>query len=413
MKRLISILMTVFLTLSLSSCGSGTDANKNSKKKSIAMDIQDESVSDSSESELDRTPNVTEKSVKISDGPLFVKENNCGFSLLQYSLKTDEFITIFTFYNLLESDGASYEMGYPALENRYFSLHAFDPSFERLAVYWREGSDAEEKHVGWVDRSGKLTDISVICNEEVWGDYSEFEKPLPNYIAPGFDNDGNFVFYSIESGCFVCYTLSEDNLEMSQVWRLGQVKNPMSISTEGIPYDSSLKWTGHSEDPDINYYLDFDGIPHDAAVAKFKDNAYMLQGASRRNGAVICDYFDYEGGYEFFMLKNGVIYRGGPEISPVINNYGYNEYPYWEAYSSDTRVTPSSDWDVSGMVYSNGTIVFTATRGNNYSLFKMPYADGVAGDPELVTEIEDDSLKLYCWSECDDELSVYVNESDE
>lgn len=239
----------------------------------------------------------------------------------------------------------------------------FDSKIERVAVNWNNDKDGSQ-HVGWMDKSGNVTDVTNIVHPAT----SDFSSVLPKDSYSLFTTDDKLVFYDGNEDLY-CYFDPETN---------------SIVDKYDIKSDPNYEFH-------VFYGLDSENHPTWGSYVNFGGITYSINEGTQ-------DFVKYDDGYVLFHMSNSSgednsgtnrrIYVSGVGVSDLKEPESYEsiDSPYYPA--DGEYITPESAYSIENMVYSNENIFFTAIKGTERSLFKMSYVNRVAGEPEKITEID-------------------------
>lgn len=312
--------------------------------------------------------------ISLNDGPIFIKGDNNSFNLTMYSLNDHKTYPIFSFNN----NSNKYKLAIDLKDNgNFFHEQLFDSRIEKLAISWYESSDSSN-HVGWIDKSGAITDITNIVHPAEVG----FTGKAPQDSKAFFTSDDQLVFYDQNQKLY-CYF------------------DPQS-KTIVDTYDGS-------DDAYFNDLLNYiHGLnPQNKPTStkiKCADSYYSIEdvAAEHVTRGFARDYVEYSDGFAFLDISNNMngntIFHFGPTITEI---YTYkNDEPYYTSTFGDlVNVTPETEYQIENLAYSNETIVFTATKGTERALFKIPYRDRKAGEPEKIADIDKSLGDIFFWKD--------------
>ncbi len=372
---LLAIVMVMFFAIEMVGCDNSTVKDNKSSYSSESGFKSDSTVETtnrytSEQNTEESNINTEDSSFSISDGPIFLKcdeypssRNIKSITLTMYSLKDGKQYPIFS-YSGDDEYGIDWVYEKPSysryLKNEMYFYKVFDPKLEKMAVKWYDDKDGS-KHVGWIDKSGTVTDVTNTVHPAS----SDFSSVFPKDEKPHFKKDGTFVFYDNNEKQYYYYD----------------------------PVANNIIKKNNSDEEAYDLYGQYRG-------------SVNLNGACFAVSENTQDYVKYDDGYVLFHLKytdanHNRLVASGVGISDLTEpgKYDYIETPYY-SYKTDEGaqvITPESEYRIENMAYCNDTIVFTAFKGSEHAMFKMSYVDRVAGKPERIRDIESSWGNIVMW----------------
>lgn len=385
-KILLSVAFVLALMLVLGGCSSSTPVKETTTTDSgeeESSTAQEEVEVEDDELDFLMESGAQEESptYELTDGPIFFSGTKYEFTLTLYSLKDGNRYSVFSFSNPKTTYQPSvYSLTIDPLEDgNFFHEQLFDSKLERMAVNWTDYSDRSE-HVGWVDRDGNLTDIT----NKIHPTTSGFSSVTPNDSHALFTSDDLLVFYDNNQDLWCYYDDAVE--EIVDTYRWDKESDPRFTS---LMYFLGLNADNHPTslrmliDGDY-YYIDngnfgTEGFSRDYVV--YPDGVSVLEVACARLP-------DFKYRYAISHFGKGITNLNTGLGEPAF--YGYGS-------ASVVEITPQTEYIIENLAYSNEEIVFTARRGTERSLFKFSYVNRVAGEPELVTEIDYTWGDIFFW----------------
>ena len=377
MKKVVCLLLLTGILGSVVSCSGADDETQQTKDKDI-VSIKETTTEEITEEEttVETTTAPIDEIALLSDGPFmmqFADQTSGEFTLYQYSEKTGSFYQVFHFmgkYKIPNDTKENRDCGYTKLGMHEFRRQIFDTEFERMAISWNVDVHSE-RHVGWVDREGNVTDVSA----ELHGKTNDFTSTTPWDQDPLFDSKGRLVFFDKNEGVFCCYDPLEKKIV--ETYEKGEY-DPNSLSAQ--------------------YWLDRNDIP--------------CAGTFQCKEGILVETDGFSGGYNLAELEDGTvlfkilyiseitaskhgtcsyIYHLGAGVTEITEEDGEKYYVKATLTSGGEEgepITPESDWDIFSMTYFKENIYFLAKRDSEQALFKMSYKNKQAGTPEYVMKLD-------------------------
>lgn len=367
MKRLVIFVITISMLLSLVGCGRGGTKSNEETLENTQFEQREEPTNETN------TIPIKEE-IKLSDGPIFFNGDSNSFTLTHYSLKSGKRTEIFKFdsqnkYRLATDPCKSW--------GNYYHKQLFDSKLERIAVSWYEGSDGSS-HVGWLNKNGDLTDVTNIVHPATTG----FSGVSPRDTWAFFTSDDMLIFYDNNSELYCYY----DDVSNAIVETYDITKNATPKMTTKNYYQAGLN-PQNRPTTDGDFYCGetcYSTAISDEGSCEyvFDGNEYTILGIMHVNG------------------QKAIVHYGPGLTEPdKPNSYSYDVPTYTSNHA--IRITPETEYNIQFLAYCNNTIVFTATKGTERTLFKMTYNDRVAGEPESIATIDSSWGSLFFWSDND------------
>lgn len=320
---------------------------------------------------------VPDDSFNLSDGPIFIRYDECwgstsyvkpassSFDLVQISAETGESKTIFRYnhpkgkYCFSFSEdievyaSADYQKPYLNTKSVYSGWaleQLFDKDLTKMAIYWMETDGSG--HVGWIDNEGEITDVTeIIC--PITSDFAA----RPQHAMPLFSPEGQFVFIDKNKECRVYYDMDtqtivkedyEANCENNSSWYYSD------------PHGRRINWCFS---PPVKSNGKGDKLTNQVDVFDAANNKMLLLGRESATEAA-------NGTYSFVGVSNG-------------NSEGY------------TRFTPATDYRIINAAYSNeeGLVAFEAYRGSEHDVFIMTPTENA--NPQKLASIDNNTYLVF------------------
>lgn len=372
-RKITVVLFVVVIALTfvveMVGCGNSSDNKQNLNQSSDSRITSDSTGEKNIEKNLKQ--NEEESDFSLSDGPIFVNYekyssgNVKNITLTMYSLKDGKQHKIFSY-----SGDDKYLISWPYkknyknyLEYKLYYYQVFDSKLEKMAVSWLDNKD-NSTHVGWIDKSGKITDVSNTVHPAT----SDFSSVSPHDGWAHFTSNDKFIFYDSSKEQY-CYFDPDTN-------------NIIEMYDFASPYYVGFNLYG----------IDCQDRPTEKPYVNFGGTYYLV-------GDITQDWVKYDDGYVLFHLTGGIkkIKATGVGVTDLEEPEDYQKIdsPY---YSTDGEaITPESEYNIESMSYCNNEIVFTATKGTERGLFRMSYVDREAGEPEKIKNIDSTWGDLIMW----------------
>ncbi len=382
MKKLVCLILCIAVLFMMAGCGSSGQSSVSPGPETVSEPEPetDAGTEPATETEpVEETIEETEAgpSYEITDGPIFIRADGKDafdeWSLHMLSLKTGEDIVVFQYdeSSIIGRDNHELYFTTSLWDNQSF-LHEqlFDSKLERVAVYWGDSSD-NSRHVGWVDRDGQLTDVTNIIHPATSG----FSSVTPQDREALFTSDDRLFFYDDNEDVWCYYDDAtqtvenyEWNLETDPYYNVGN--GLVGLTPEDRPCAQRTVMFGDE------YLLSF--YPYGMGVKSVIANDYVLLP---------------DGGISFLIAYPDKIQHFGKGVTDAVDSKYYS-------YQNAVTITPPTEYKIDSLAYSSydgGSIVFTASRGKEDSVFLMTYRDLAAGEPELLTSYDPDREILCFW----------------
>jgi hypothetical protein len=259
----------------------------------------------------------------------------------------------------------------PATWRTVIAPEQFDKTFSRLAINFHVDSD-NSNHVGWISRSGKLTDVTKSVSKD--DDFSA----VPQQTGALFDPvTGNFYYYDAVSKQAVWVN---QNLVIAK-------KTPFAVDSGANAYFSAAGQLVGGSSAAFPYAS---GRTDCAPQASPQGDKTFIISTDTPAFAAINDS-------SFVQLANGRLEVVSADALGTLWNQlpsGEQRFPCGKL---GTPITPVSDFTItSGAASKDGaTVIFTADRGTSErTLFSVP-ANGSAAPTKLADLPQD--LLLIGW----------------
>jgi len=288
-------------------------------------------------------------------GPVLGTFNGGGLaSLEQVNGSTGEASTVYTYRGPAEAK-PSFDLAIPALQlTAWYVDQVFDPGLDLMAVNWAESDGS--RHVGWVDQSGALSDVT----SAVTGEQSDFAAG-PQHVNALFDANGNFRYVDV----------SAHTLNAVDVRTLKPVGKPVPASDPGF-FQPNGDWD--------TFNLYETGIVKDFLMP-----------------ARLVITSDYQIAVQDVIDAKRVLVRtpdGLKIMGPANLKKGNRGTFHTEDGESIPSITPATDWTISTAAVSGDgkKAAFEASRGEEHALFVM---DIGGGQPKKLVDLSTTQRLLF------------------
>lgn len=299
------------------------------------------------------TPSTTSDAPK-SSGPVMVACQGETLVVQQVSLSTGSIQVLATFDDLPAYPPAA-SCGDSGTYNSLRLRQIFSPDFSKLAVTFKDSTD-NSSHVGWIDTSGNITDIS---KKIVTG--ADFAA-APQHSNAIFDSVGKFVYF--------------DNTKVQYVW-LDAALSPVKTQPVGPPFGTD--------------YIAPSGYVSDTDSLRESGRCWDLSSADGHSKLFLDTsepIFGWVGNRQAYQLSGGRLTL----VPTAPNSAEYNSYvgaPKGSGCNLTGKpITPVSDFRISSAMASPDGLVtiFQATRGEESALYKVP-TNGSSDPVKIVDDL--------------------------
>lgn len=369
MKKLVSVLLSLFLFAGLTACSSKkTDVsiayNELPAEEYASMQTTQSSTEETYEAEnFDRLLNGEETSATPSEGMNYIYFfEPCGITvhseyiLHQYNLDTGEWKEVFNhkvpieygapiYAYSVDNNSSFFSSDNNSITPAVFNSKLFDSNVSKFATSYR-GHDGSFM-AGYIDFNGGFVNIS----EKVHPSSNDFSAVTAEDIDVAFTSNDELFFYSFpEQKCYY-YDIKNDYIVKTVDFSVKPAyRHNIVLDNQDNPTLVGSDWKGRNSN-----------IPY--SVDGLKD--YL----TTPNGDIAFGV----------MLKDfqwSYIYQYGPSMG-------------CKYLSDGIAVTPKTDYRIMDIACNDENIFFTAKKGNDCFLFKMKYdfETMTASTPELVCKI--------------------------
>lgn len=320
-------------------------------------------------------------------GPVMISGDDSGFTLYQVNQVSGEYKSIFQFSNVRVKNSYGMTVNKYTFTNKsdgvyipcYTNRQLFSDDLTKLAVNWHEEND-DSYHVGWVDKNGKLIDITSHIHPLGSG----FSSKIPKDNNALFSPDGYF-FYCDNNDNQYHYIDINTLAQIKETPRITNSYGNMELSVLFMPDGSLTSNFSGKKGVNDNIYCVINGekIEFDSDLNSFRtydlvDN--MVAGV----GIIRMNYSQYQIG----------LYGEG--YTEKITDFYGKEY-YYHVRRQDPvfyAITPETDYIIESCAYHDGEIAFSAKRGQEYSLFITAATEN--SEPRKIGSI-DSNYNLFFW----------------
>lgn len=299
------------------------------------------------------TPSTTPDAPEPS-GPVMVACQGDTLVVQQVSLSTGSIQVLATFDNLAAYPPTA-SCGDSGTYNSLRLRQIFSPDFSKLAVTFKNSTD-DSSHVGWIDTSGNITDIT---KKIVTG--ADFAA-APQHSNAIFDSVGKFVYF--------------DNTKAQYVW-LDEALSPVKTQPVGPPFGTD--------------YIGPSGYVSDTDSLLGSGRCWGLSSADGRSQLFLATsepIFGWVGKRQAYQLSGGRLTL--VPTAPISAEYNsYRGAPKGSGCNLRGKsITPVSDFRISSAMASPDGLVtiFQATRGEENALYKVP-TNGSSAPVKIVDDL--------------------------
>ncbi len=368
MKKVLSLFLSVMLLLLLAGCSETKNAPNPTEAQVTRTETATEKLTEAPVDDLTQTP--TEKQEDKIDGPLVFEGSTDNFNLYQVDIHTGKMHNVFSYTN---NNQFSFSVDLnPDYLPAYLRKQLFSSDLDKLAVNWIDSHDGS-KHVGWVNNSGTLTDIT----NKVHPSSNSFSSKVPNDTNALFAPSGDFFFCDLNSEKY--YYVDPNTLSIVKEEEAIESDNGYKIYDVVFHWDhvgADFSESGSESSKNVEMGDFAINVEHDKDVLKaydFAGKSSLLVGVRvNKNTSLIGEYGE-----------------GIKELNR------YNAYSVIWNNPIFRQITPDTDYVIEDCAYNNNLIAFTAHRGDSRYLFIIE--DKEDSEPQTVTSL-DKKYMLFFWS---------------